>query len=123
MANAWNRGSRDASGRSPLQRGERPANGDDQDDRRERSIRVGVGHPSGDPARHRVFEVRASYDEAAGGWMARVGEENANEQLKLCGAVPDPGGRPRAFPNPATCLGDAVAGLVMMVEREADGAA
>ncbi len=123
MADAWNRGDRDASSRSPLQGGEPRARDGNQDDRRERSIRVGVGHPSGDPARHRVFEVRASYDEAADGWVARVGEENANEQIDPWGAAPDLGGMPRAFPTPAACLGDAVAGLVAMVDQEAAGAA
>ena len=122
MADAWNHGNRDASGRSPLQGGERPTHGDHRDDRRERSISVGVGHPSGDPARHRVFEIRASYDEAVARWVARVGEENANEQLDPWEAVPDLGGRPRAFPNPAACLGDAVTSLVAMVDRMADGA-
>ncbi len=123
MADAWNRGTRDASNRSPLQGGERRVRGENRDDRRERSIRVGVGHPSGDPARHRVFEVRAAFDEEEGGWVARVGEENPNEQLDRGEAGRTLGDRARAFPTPATCLGEAVAVLVAMVDREESGAA
>ena len=123
MSEPWNRGTRDPSSRSPLQGGESPTGGGTQDDRRERSIRVGVSHPSGDPARHRVFEIRASYDEAAAGWVARVGEENANEQLDRWGAARTLGGRTQAFPTPATCLGEAVAALVTAVDREATGPA
>ncbi len=123
MSDAWNRGNRDTSNRSPLQGGEPPAHGGNQDDRRERSIRVGVSHPSGDPARHRVFEIRTSYDEAAGGWVARVGEENANEQLDRWGAALHLGDRTQAFSTPATCLGEAVAALVAAVDRETAGPA
>ena len=119
MADAWDRGNRDVSGRSPLQGGEHQALGGIQEDRRDRSIRIGVSHPSGDPVLHRVFEVRASYDETVGGWMARVGEENANEQVDGWGVGLNPVGRARAFPTPATCLGDAVAALVATVDREA----
>ena len=123
MADAWSRGTRDASGRSPLQGGEHRERDGVGGSRADRSLRVGVGHPSGDPARHRVFDVRAAYDEAAGGWVARVGEENPNEQLERWGAAPDRGDRARAFPTPATCLGEAVAVLVAMVDREESGAA
>lgn len=123
MSEPWNRGNRDTSSRSPLQGGEPRSRGGTQDDRRERSIRVGVSHPSGDPARHRVFEIRASYNEAAGGWVARIGEENANEQLDRWGPALNLSGRTQAFPTPATCLGDAVAVLVAAVDREATGPA
>ncbi|MDP9355667.1 MAG: hypothetical protein M3R02_10390 [Chloroflexota bacterium] len=119
MSDPWNRGNRDASRRSPLQGGEPQTRGGTEDDRRERSIRLGVSHPSGDPARHRVFEIRASYDEGAGGWVARVGEENANEQLDRWRAALNLGDRRQAFPSLATCLGEAVAALVAAVDREA----
>ena len=119
MADAWSRGSRDGSDRSPLQGGEHPGRGDDRGEHRDRHVRLGVSHPSGDPARHRVFEIRASYDGAVGGWMARVGEENANEQLQGWG--PSAEGSARAFPTPAACLGDAVAAVVAEVDREAEG--
>ena len=69
MTDAWRRGTRDESARSPLQGGE-PRGGDpdagDRGDRRDRRLRVGVGHPSGDPGRHRTFEVRAAYRESGG---------------------------------------------------------
>ena len=118
MTDAWNRGGRDESGRSPLQGGEHPGPAADPAERRDRHLRLGVSHPSGDPARHRVFEVRASYDDAAGGWVARFGEENANEQLDGWEPAPRDGGRRRAFPTPASCLGDAVAAIVAAVDRE-----
>lgn len=123
MSEPWNRGNRDTSNRSPLQGGGPQTGGGTQDDRRERSIRAGVSHPSGDPALHRVFEVRAAYDEAAGGWVARVGEENANEQLDRWGATLNLGDRTQVFPTPATCLGDAVAALVAAVDGEVSGPA
>ena len=121
VADAWSRGTRDDSGRSPLQGGEHRAESGDHGERRDRHIRVGVSHPSDDPARHRVFEVRAAYDEAARGWVARVGEQNPNEQVDGWGPRPDDGGRTRAFPTAAACLGDAVAAIVAMVDRDAAG--
>lgn len=121
MADAWNRGARDASRRSPLQGGEPPGQVDDQGERRDRHIRVGISHPSDNPARHRVFAVRASHDAAIGGWVARVGEENLNEKLAAWGARQRDERGPRAFPTPAACLGDAVAALVDLVDRETEG--
>ena len=121
MADAWSRGTRDESGRSPLQGGEHRAHDGAPGERRDRHIVVGVSHPSGDPVRHRVFEIRASYDEAVEGWVARVGEQNANEQLEGWGPGPNDRGRARIFPTPAACLGDAVAAVVAMVDREAAG--
>ena len=85
---------------------------------KDRYLRVGVGHPSGDATLHRDFEVRASYNEGAGGWMAQVGEENRNQQIDVW--EPAPGGsRARAFATPASCLGNAVAGIVAMADAEA----
>ena len=121
MADAWSRGRPDESARSPLQGEEQRGQDGNRGERRDRHIRVGVSHPSDDPARHRVFEVRAAYDAAAGGWVARVGEQNPNEQLDGWGPRPDGGGRARAFPTAAACLGDAVAAVVAMVDREAAG--
>ena len=123
MADAWSRGRPDESDRSPLQGGEHRGQGDDRGERGDRHVRLGVSHPSGDPARHRVFEIRAAYDGAAGGWVARVGEENANEQLQGWGPGPSDGGRSRVFATPAACLGDAVAAVVALVDREAEGLA
>ena len=131
MADAWSRGTRDESERSPLQGGERGGHrghaggrGGREDGggrrREDRHIRLGVGHPSDDPARHRVFEIRASYSAAAGGWVAQVAEQNANEQFQGWRERPEEGGREAAFPTPASCLGDAVAFIVAMVDREAD---
>ena len=120
MADAWSRGRPDESDRSPLQGGEHRGQDGDRGERRDRHIRLGVSHPSDDPARHRVFEIRASYDAGAGGWVAWVGEQNRNEQLGGWGPGPGDGGRARAFPTAAACLGDAVAAIVALVDRVAD---
>ena len=118
MANDWSRGSRDGSARSPLQGGEHRRQDREHGGRRDRHLRVGVSHPSDDPARHRVFEVRASFDGAARGWIARIGEQNPNEQLQGWDRWLTDDARPQAFPTPAACLGDAVARVVAMVDRE-----
>jgi hypothetical protein len=86
----------------------------------DRHILLGVSHPSDDPARHRVFEVRAVFDHDAGGWIAEVGEQNLNEQRGAWEALPSPEGVPRVFPTAATCLGAAVTTLIDTVDREAD---
>ena len=117
MAEAWSRGTRDESQRSPLQGGEGRGADDDRGERRDRHLRVGVSHPSGDPAGQRAFDIVATYDEAAGGWVARVGEQNLHQQLQGWGPRPSDGDRARAFPTPAACLGDAVAAVVAMVDR------
>ena len=52
----------------------------DRGARRPRHILLGVSHASNDPARHRDFEIRATYDQAANGWVAQVAEQNRNEQ-------------------------------------------
>ena len=121
QGNAWRRGTRDRSNRSPLQGGEHatavPSH--DPGEPRDRHLRIGVSHPSGDPTRHRVFEVRATFDAAAGGWVARLGEQNLNEQLAGWGPQLTDGGQARAFPTAAACLGDAVTSLVAEVDQDA----
>ena len=121
MADAWRWGNRDESNRSPLQRGAQREDEGERGSRQDRYIRLGVSHPSGDPTRHRVFEVRATYSEAAGGWVAQAGELNLNDQLRGWGPEATDGNQPRGFPTAAVCLGDAVAGLVALVDREAPG--
>ncbi len=84
-----------------------------------RHILLGISHPSDDPARHRTFEVRATYDAQTGEWSARVGEQNLNEQTGAWEAHrADDNDAPR-FPTAAACLGDAVARLITMVDQEA----
>ena len=85
----------------------------------DRHILLGISHASDDPARHRTFEVRATYDSKTGAWSARIGEQNLNEQRgdwEVHRA--DENGPPR-FPTAAACLGDAVAQLITMVDQEA----
>jgi hypothetical protein len=88
----------------------------------DRHILLGVSHVSDDPALHRVFEVRASCNAASGGWVARVGEQNLNEQRGDWGPVLTTAGEPRVFPTVAACLGDAAATIIAAVDREAKGA-
>ena len=87
--------------------------------RQDRHIVLGVSHSSDDPSRHRVFEVRATFDTVLGGWVARVGEQNRNEQGEAWGQHPTTHGEGRAFPAAATCLGDAVTAIIAMVDRDA----
>lgn len=90
--------------------------------RSDRHILLGVSHPSDDPARHRVFEVRASYSDDAGGWVAQIGEQNINEQFQGWGATLTDEGRVRVFNTPAACLGSAVEIIVAMVDAETESA-
>ena len=80
MSEAWNQGDRDASARTPLHGGEHAGHSNDRGARQTRHILLGVSHASDDPARHRLFEIRATYDQAANGWVAQVAEQNRNEQ-------------------------------------------
>jgi hypothetical protein len=85
----------------------------------DRHILVGISHPSDDPARHRIFEIRATYDAETGAWSARVGEQNLNEQRgDWEPELVDADGAPR-FPTAAACLGDAVARLMSIVDQDA----
>jgi hypothetical protein len=89
---------------------------EDQRRSRERYIRFGVGQPSGDPAQHRVFDVRATYSAAAGGWVARLGELSVNDQFQGFGARLTDGHPGRPFDTAAACLGDAVTTILAMVD-------
>ena len=86
----------------------------------DRPILLGVSHPSDDPARHRVFAVRAGFDTNAEGWVAQVAEQDPNEQRGDWGETAHHGDRPTGFPTAATGLGDAVTMLVTAVDREAE---
>jgi hypothetical protein len=87
----------------------------------DRHILVGISHSSDDPARHRIFEIRATYDAETGAWSARVGEQNLNEQRgDWEPELVDANGAPR-FPTAAACLGDAVARLMTIVDQDAYG--
>jgi len=88
------------------------------DSPRDRHIVVGVSHPSGNPARHRTFEVRALYHPAAGGWVLQVAEQNTNEQRQAWELSPADQETARVFPTPAAALGDAVTAIVAMVDRD-----
>jgi hypothetical protein len=85
----------------------------------DRHILLGISHPSDDPARHRTFEIRATYDAETGAWSARIGEQNLNEQRGDWDPnLADANGAPR-FPTAAACLGDAVARLMTIVDQDA----
>jgi len=88
----------------------------------DRHILLGVSHTSGDPAHHRNFEIHASFDVASGGWQARVGEQNLNEQRGDWEPRATDDGPPRVFLTAAACFGDAVEKLITIVDREAQDA-
>jgi hypothetical protein len=120
MSETWNRGDRDASARTPLHGGEHAGQSNDRGARQTRHILLGVSHASDDPARHRDFEIRATYDQAANGWVAQVAEQNRNEQPGAWAAeVLIDGIRSHVFPTAPACLGDAVTSVVTLVDREA----
>lgn len=85
----------------------------------DRHVSLAVSHPSDDPSRHRVFEVRVALAPAAGGWVAYVGEQDRNEQRGAWEPLSGPNRQSHVFPTAATCLGDAVAALVAMVDQDA----
>jgi hypothetical protein len=86
----------------------------------DRHILLGVSHASNDPARHRDFEIRATFDQAAHGWVAQVAEQNRNEQPGAWAAeVLMDGIRSHVFPTAPACLGDAVTSIVALDDREA----
>lgn len=87
----------------------------------DRHIVLGVSHPSDDPSRHRVYEVRAGFDPARRGWVARVGEQNRNEQRGDWRPTPTPSGEVRAFSTAAACLGDAVSAIIAAFDADMDG--
>ena len=101
---------REASGIPPRPKVFRPA---------DRHILVGVSHGSNDPARHRTFEIRATYDPTAHGWIAQVAEQNLNEQRGDWSPLTGDN-RPSAFPTAAACLGHAVAALVAEFDQDED---
>ena len=88
--------------------------------RKDRRILLGVSHVSDDPARHRLFKIRAVYDRWANGWVAQVAEQNRNEQPGTWTTEQGTDGTGlNAFPTAAACLGDAVETLLILVDREA----
>ena len=120
MSEAWNRGGRDASARTPLHGGEHAGSATDRGEQQTRHILLGVSHASDDPARHRLFEIRAVYDQEASGWVAQVAEQNRNEQPGAwTPELRTDGTGLNAFPTAAVCLGDAVTTMVTLVDREA----
>jgi hypothetical protein len=87
----------------------------DRGERESRYIVLRVSHASDDPSHHRSFQVRAVFDAMTRGWVARVAEQNRNEQRGVWGAdLTDPERMP-AFPTAAASLENAVA----MVDCEA----
>jgi hypothetical protein len=76
----------------------------------DRHVLLGVSHASNDPARHRTFQIRATYDAARKGWQADVGEQNLNDQrgnwTRLLGQTAP------VFATAAACLGHATTTIV-----------
>jgi hypothetical protein len=82
----------------------------------DRHVLLGVSHASNDPAQHRTFQIRASYDADLGGWQASVGEQNLNDQrgrwTQLLGETA------AIFPTAAACFGHATAVIVAAFDDE-----
>jgi hypothetical protein len=89
----------------------------------DRCRHVGIRQPTDDPSHHHVSTVRERDDPAAGGWVARVGEQTHNDQF--AGWDPEStADRARAvYPSAAACLGAAVTRLIAAVDRVAARAA
>lgn len=85
----------------------------------DRHIRLGVSDATDDPARHRVFDLRASYDAARGGWVAWRSEQNLNDQQGHWVPLGPGPAAEQAYPTAAACLGDAVAAVITEVESDA----
>ena len=119
MSEAWNQGARCLFPHAVTRWGAR-GTGNDRGARQTRHILLGVSHASDDPARHRHFEIRATYDQVANGWVAQVAEQNRNEQPGAWAAVVMMDGiRSHVFPTAAACLGNAVTRVVTLVDQEA----
>jgi hypothetical protein len=85
----------------------------------DRHILVGVSQPTDDPSQHRAFALRARYDADAGGWVARLGEQNHNDQIDGWEPAADAHAMPLVFPTAAACLGAAVTRLIELADRDA----
>jgi hypothetical protein len=72
--------------------------------------------------RHRIFEIRATYDAATQGWVAQVGEQDRNEQRGAWDPLLALDGAATTYPTAAACLGAAVAILIATVDEEAHDA-
>lgn len=81
----------------------------------DRHVVLGISHASNDPARHRTFQIRASYDANRGGWQAFVGEQNLNDQrgdwMQLLAETTS------IFPTAAACLGNATTTIVALFDE------
>lgn len=85
--------------------------------RPDRHIMVAISHASNDPARHRTFQIRASFDMDRNGWRAHVSLQDHNDQSgewALLPGVQDP-----LYATAAACLGHAVTELISAFDAEA----
>ncbi len=76
----------------------------------DRHVLLGVSHASNDPARHRTFQIRATYEAERKGWQAYVGEQNLNDQRGDW--TPLLGETTPVFATAAACLGHATTTIV-----------
>ncbi|MFN8589935.1 MAG: hypothetical protein U0031_00650 [Thermomicrobiales bacterium] len=85
----------------------------------DRHILLGVSHASDNAARHRVFEVRARFDDALGGWVAQAEEQNMNGQPGPWEPGPNSVNPGLRFATAAACLGNAVTEIVAAFDADA----
>jgi hypothetical protein len=89
----------------------------------DRHSQGGISRPTDDPAQHHAYTVRARYDPAAGGWVARIGEKTHNDEFAGWDPETDAERVRAVFPSAAACLRAAVVRLIDLVDRAAARAA
>jgi hypothetical protein len=84
--------------------------------RPDRHVSVAISHVSDDPALHRTFKIRASFDAERDGWQAFVSPHHHNEQYGEWSLLLGLNGR--LFPTAAACLGHAASVLIAAFDGE-----
>jgi|SRR5689334_617730 len=83
----------------------------------DRHLQVGISQPTDDPTKHHTYTVRARYDPAAGGWVARAGAQTHNDQFAGWDLESEADRARAVFPSAAACLGATVTRLIEEVDR------
>lgn len=84
--------------------------------RPDRHVSLAISHASNDPARHRTFKIRASFDAERDGWQAFVSPHHHNEQYGEWSLLLGVNGQ--VFATPAACLGHAASVLIAAFDGE-----
>ncbi len=84
--------------------------------RPDRHVTIAISHASNDPARHRTFKIRASFDAERDGWQAFVSPHHHNERYGEWSLLLGVNGQ--VFATPAACLGHAASVLIAAFDGE-----